>query len=70
MLYHYTSCSAFYNMMESESIYLCDVQKSNDFMELKHYKGKFAGIGCFGEYWEAISFVLNNESRLVDIFFK
>ena len=49
--------------MESESIYLCDVQKSNDFMELKHYKGKFAGIGCFGEYWEAISFVLNKWSE-------
>lgn len=41
VLYHYCSTNTFYNIIKSRSIWLSDISKSNDSMELKWIRGQF-----------------------------
>ena len=40
-LYHYCSLSTFYNIVKNQSIWVSDVQKSNDFLEVIWLKQLF-----------------------------
>ena len=40
-LYHYCSLSTFYNIVKNKSIWVSDVQKSNDFLEVIWLKQLF-----------------------------
>ncbi len=41
VLYHYTSVSGFFGIIKSQSIWLSDISKSNDSLELRYFLDEF-----------------------------
>lgn len=41
-LYHYCSIETFANILKNKSIWLSDIQQSNDYLELEYMKSFFA----------------------------
>lgn len=55
ILYHYCSLSTFYNIIKNRSIWLSDISKSNDSLELKWIKGqcRYYILKAFTDYARA-----------------
>ena len=66
ILYHYCSLSTFYSIVKNKSIWLSDISKSNDSLELKWIKGqcRYYIMKAFTDYAKAVQ--ENGELEKVD----